>query len=91
MLRRDFFFAQYSTLDILRLQLDSAEAQRKREAEEAALRDAIRLREQQRAFWHLQDSMCRFEPFVGNPHPTDAKAVKQYRDALKRALNSLKD
>lgn len=89
--RRQFLFSQYSSLDLLRLQMESEESERRRRAEDAAAQVAIRLREQQRAMWNLQDAICRFEPFAGNPDRTDAKAVKAYRDALKRAINSLKD
>ena len=84
-------FLQYSTLDWLHLERRSAEAQAQREAREEANRQALRLREQERAFWALEAAMCRVEPYIGNPQITNLKVIKQYHGALKRALNSLKD
>lgn len=83
--------AQYSSLDLIELQRRSQESEAKREAMEAAHQAALRLERQQKAYWSLLDAMCRYEPFVGNPHLTDARLEKRYRDALKSAINSLKD
>lgn len=91
MLRRHFLYAQYSSLDLIRLRRQSDEAQREREALEEADRQATRWREQKEALRNLTEAIETAKPFITNPHITNAKALKQYRDALRRALNSLKD
>jgi hypothetical protein len=66
-------------------------AQQKRDAEAEALRLAIRDRERQRAYWTLRIAMERVQGSIGNPHIVDARALKDYRDALERARRSMKD
>jgi hypothetical protein len=73
------------------MQRESLELERQRQIADAENRAAIRFRERQRAFWHLCDVMCRVERSITDPHMTDAKQIKQYYSALKRALSSLKD
>jgi hypothetical protein len=63
----------------------------RRDAEAEALRLAIRDRERQRAFWALRMAMDKVQPSIGNPHVVDARALKDYRDAVDRAKRSLKD
>lgn len=65
------------------------QAEGEREKLDEQNRIAIWHREQQRAFWALQDAMCKAEPSIMDPHVVDAKAMKTYRGALKRALRSL--
>jgi hypothetical protein len=75
----------------MRLERESQHHAEQRAKLDAANRAAIAFRERQRAFWHLSDTLCRVEPAITDPDITDAKLLKAYRSALKRALNSLKD